>query len=55
MKTAMQMWTRLGIAPRKIIMTTTKVDLAPEKPFQFIYKTKVIMYLNEDGMYIHMF
>ena len=33
MKTAMQTWTRLGIALSKIIMATTKMDLAPEEPF----------------------
>ena len=33
MKTAMHMWTRLGIAQCKIIMATTKVDLAPEEFF----------------------
>ena len=32
-------YARLGIALRKIIMATTKVDLAPEEPFLFIYKT----------------
>ena len=30
---------KLGIALCKIIMTTTKVDRAPEKHFQFIHKT----------------
>ena len=39
MKTSMQIWTLLCIALCKIIMATTKVDLAPENPFQFIYKT----------------
>ena len=39
LKTAMPMWTRLDMALCKIIMATTKVNLAPEKSFQFIYKT----------------
>ena len=38
MKTAMQMWTRLGIALCKLIMVTTKVDLAPEEPFSLFIK-----------------
>ena len=29
----------VNIALCKIIMATTKVDRAPEEPFQFIYKT----------------
>ena len=32
MKTAMQMWTRMGMALCKII-ATTKVDIVPEEPF----------------------
>ena len=39
MKTAMQMRTRLVVALCKIIMATTKAELAPEEPFTFIYKT----------------
>ena len=38
MKTAMPLWTRLGIAICKIIMATTKVDLAPDNPFSLFIK-----------------
>ena len=53
MKTAMQMWTRLGIVLCKIIMQQQRWTLHLKTPFNLFIKYRWIMQLNEDGIYIH--